>query len=98
MLPSYVKKYFWEVDTKKLDPKKRPEYVIARILEYGDAAAVKWMLKTFDKRMIRDTLKNRRGFSSKTANFWGAILKVPQNEILCLKKPYLKARRKHWPF
>ena len=98
MLPPYVKKYFWEVDTKKLDPKKRPEYVIARILEYGDMTAVRWMLKTFDKRALIDALKNSREFSSKTANFWGAILGVPKNEILCLKKPYLKTRGKHWPF
>ncbi|MFY9461704.1 MAG: hypothetical protein WAP51_00685 [Candidatus Sungiibacteriota bacterium] len=73
MIPAYLKKYFWEVDTKKLDPKKHPEYVIARILEYGDPRAIKWAWQNFSDKEWRPALKLRE-VSKKTRNFWAPLL------------------------
>ena len=73
MIPSYIKKYFWEVDTKKLDPKKNPEYMVARIVEYGRPEALRWIWKTFSRKHWLDALKLRE-VSSKTRNFWQPLL------------------------
>lgn len=73
MIPAYLKKYFWEVDTKKLDPEKHPEYVIARILEYGNTRAIKWAWLNFSKKHWRSALKLRE-VSPKSKSFWLPIL------------------------
>jgi len=55
-VPTSFKKYFWEAETEKLDLKKDAEYIIGRVLEYGNIAAVQWMLRTFDKEPIKKVL------------------------------------------
>lgn len=72
-LPSYVKKYFWEVDIGKLDPKKRAEYIIARILEYGRPDAIRWAWRTFSQKEWRAALKMRE-VSAKSRSFWMPLL------------------------
>ena len=73
VIPAYLKKYFWEVDTRKLDPQKRPEYIVARILEFGDPSAIKWIWRSFSKKEWRAALKLRE-VSGKTRNFWSPLL------------------------
>lgn len=98
MLPKQFEKYFWDVDFKKLDEKKRKQYVIARILEYGDLEAVRWLLKKYQNRTIEKTLMTSRSFSERTANFWANYFSLNRNNIICLKKSYLKRRKELWPY
>lgn len=74
-IPPYVKKYFWEVDTKKLDPKKRPEYIIARILEYGRPDAIRWAWRSFSKKEWLAALSMRE-VSAKSRSFWLSLISV----------------------
>jgi len=71
--PAYVKPYFWEVDAKTLDPKKHPEYIIARILEYGRPDAVRWAWSVFSRKDWQRALKLRE-VSRKSRNFWLPLL------------------------
>lgn len=96
-LPPFFKEYFWDVDFKKLDLKKYPYFIIERVLEYGDQKAIKWLKKNFTLRQIKRFIKKSRIISPKTANFWSLILDIPKDEVLCLSKFYLEARRKFWP-
>lgn len=98
MIPINLKKYFWEVDTNKLDFKKYPEYVISRILEYGDETAVRWLFRNFKKPYFERVLAKRRDISAKTGNYWGLILGIPKNRILCLKKQSQNKQKKTWQF
>jgi hypothetical protein len=93
---TFLKKYFWETDFKSLDLKKDAVYIISRILEYGDIKAVKWLLKNFDKKLIKKVILTQRGFSPKTSNFWRLFFNLNKNKVLCLKKSYLKRRKSHW--
>lgn len=93
-----IKRFFWDVDPDSLDVKKNSEYIIARILEYGDPEAIKWLFKTYDKKTIKKVLMNKRGFSKRTANFWSKILDVDKNKIQCLTKSYQKMQKVHWPY
>lgn len=93
-----LKQYFWDVDFSKLDFDKKSEFVIERILEYGDPEAVKWLFDNYNRDEIKKVLKNKRGFSKKTANFWSKILEVDQSEIQCLKKSYRETQKTHWPY
>ena len=96
--PAYVRPYFWEVDAKKLDPQKHPEYIIARILEYGRPDAVHWMSNTFDRALIKKTIKNNCEISRKSAEFWRLYYALPRDLILCLRKSYQKKRSDLWPY
>lgn len=97
-LPGFLKKYFWDVEFKKIDPKKSKIYVIRRILDYGDEKAVTWMYKNFKKSEMKNALSNFRGYSQKSANYWALILDIPKEEVLCLKKRSLRERRIFWPY
>jgi len=68
-IPSKIKQYFWEVDASRLDPRKHPEYVIGRILEYGDPGAIRWAWRLFLKKHWRSALRLRE-VSPKTRFFW----------------------------
>ena len=96
--PNYVRKYFWETDNENLDLKESSEYIIGRILEYGDIDAVQWMFKNFSKNDIKNVFSKKKYFSLKSANFWLNFFNLNKKDILCLKKPYQKRRKTHWPY
>ena len=98
MLPKQFEKYFWDVDFEKLDEKKHKQYVVARLLEHGDLESVRWLLKKYQNRTIKKVLMKSREFTEKTANFWANYFGLNKNNILCLRKSYLKRRRELWPY
>lgn len=97
-LPSFLKKYFWDVPFEKLDLKRNSTEVIGRILEYGDEKAVVWLRKKIKKKEIANVLFHFRFVSPKSANFWALMYDLPREKILCLRKHYLKTQRRHWSY
>lgn len=95
-LPSFLKKYFWEVDFKILDTKKHRTYIIERILEYGDTDAVRWLLTAYPAKIIIGVLKNSRSLSKKSAHFWALFFGVPESKILCFLKPFQMHSKAIW--
>lgn len=93
-----IKRFFWDVDPDGLDLKKNREYIIAKILEYGDPEAIHWLFTKFDKKKIRDVFKTHRGFSLRTIYFWKSFFNLRKNQILCLKKSYQEMQKRHWPY
>ena len=65
----YVRKYFWDIDTKKARPKSHPEYYIRRILEYGDKEAFSWLKSVFGVGKIKKVAKKTK-LSPKSKNYW----------------------------
>ena len=96
--PLFLKKYFWDVDFEKLDVSKSPTYIIERLLEMGDDKAIKWLLKTFQKEIVKNVIINSRGLSPQTAGFWSHVFEIDEKKILCLQKPFLRVRETHWPY
>ena len=97
-LPSSFKKYFWDIDFEKLNFRKYPVYVSERILEHGNVQAIKWLFRNISKKELIKTILKTRQLSPRSANYWALILDIPKNQILCLKKSYLKQRKSHWPY
>jgi len=97
-IPSFLSKYFWDVDLKKFNIQAYSQDVLARLLEYGDERAIKWMKKNFTKHQIEDVLFHYRNISPQSANFWALIYDIDKRKVLCLQKPYLEIRRRHWPY
>lgn len=97
-LPSFLKRYFWDVEFGELDLQKHRLYVLNRILNYGDEKAIAWMWKNFKNSEIKYALSNFRDFSQKSANFWALILNLPREKVLCLKRLSLKEQKRIWPY
>jgi len=96
MLPKQFEKYFWDVDFEKLNEKKRRQYVISRILEYGDLEAIRWVLSNFRKRIIKEVVRKSMELTPKSANFWAVYFSISKDKILCLSKQLLQRRKTHW--
>jgi len=97
-IPKNLYKYFWDVDVKKLNPQKKPYFVINRLLDKGDAQAVRWIRKHYSEEQIKETFKKIRDFNAKVGRFWTLFLKIPEKETRCLQPSYLKMRKAHWPY
>ena len=96
--PQFLKKYFWDTDFSKLNKNSHSQFIIGRILEYGDERAVKWLFEYFKKPELKETLEKRRNTSPLSANYWGLILNIPSNKILCLRKQSQNKLQKTWPY
>lgn len=69
---SYIKKYFWDIDTKNARPKSHPEFYIKRILEFGDKKAVSWLKSVYGVKKVT-RISKRTNLSSKSKNYWSHI-------------------------
>lgn len=98
MIPGEIRKYFWDVDVEKIVPAKSPYFVIARILEYGDNTAARWMLKHFRRSAIEKTLRTTREMTPKSVEYWASVFRLPKNKVRCLKKSYREAHKIRWPY
>ena len=98
LIPNFLKNYFWDVDFSKLNKKDHSEFIIERILEYGDKKEIKWMKKEFKLSQIKNVLQASRNLSRKSANFWQIILGLDKDKILCLKKSFLKKQELIWKY
>ena len=70
MLPSTLKRFFWDTPVESIDRDANKNYIIARILELGDEAAVEWLSQQYSKNDVRKVVKTSRGLSPKSSNYW----------------------------
>ena len=84
MIPSQLRTLFWDTDLDSFKPEDYPDYVIFRVLEYGDETALVWLRKTCPESEIRRVLRTERRFSLKSANFWALVFGVPFPEVAAL--------------
>jgi len=97
-LPIFLKRYFWDTDFFKLNKNSHGQFVIERILNYGDEKAVKWLFRYFKRSELTETLEKRRNISRLSANYWSLILNIPDNKILCLRKQSQSKPQKTWTY
>jgi len=89
-LPLSFKKLFWDIDFSTLEKDKNKEFIIERVLEFGDVCDFEDLKKLYSLEDIKNVLKNSHNLSFKSANFYALILKVPRKEVLCLRKPLIQ--------
>jgi len=87
-LPEFLRPLFWEVDFERLSVSEHRQYVIERVLEYGDDQAIRWLYHTFGPRDIGDVVRRSRKISRNTATLWALVLDIPGEQIRCLSKRY----------
>jgi len=96
-LPNFLQPYFWDVEFQKLNLKKHRQFILTRILNYGDRKALDWAKKRFTKNEIQKTIFSSRSLDRKSLNFWSLIFGVSQ-KALCSKKLSQVRRGKIWSY
>ena len=98
MAPSpLTHRYFQDVDPSAIDPRTHATFVIERLLELGDEAAIGWLRAEYPLETIRAVLRSSRRISPLSANFFALEFHVPREEIRCLTPSYMKAHAARWP-
>jgi len=69
------KSLFWDVDPKTIDPKKHAKYIIERILDFGYDDEVRWLGKSYNKRIIGTIVNKSRVVHASTKTLWQTVLK-----------------------
>jgi hypothetical protein len=70
MLPPNLKKFFWDTSLESIDRTENKGYVISRLLELGDEAAVAWLEATYPVDDLRETVLRSKSLSPKSRNYW----------------------------
>lgn len=87
-LPEFLRPLFWDVNFDRLRVSGHERYIIERILEFGDDAAVRWMWRTFGPEAIAETVRRSRVISPRTANLWVLLLNLPRRSIRCFSRRF----------
>ena len=73
MVDAVIRKYFWDVEPSTLDLQMHKQYIIERILDMGDEAAVSWLRQTYNREEILAVAEKSRRMSAKSKNFWKLV-------------------------
>jgi hypothetical protein len=66
---------FWDVNPKNIDVKKNAQYIIERILDFGNDKEVKWLWNSYSKSHLKSTVKKSRCLRPTTKTLWTLMLK-----------------------
>lgn len=61
---------FWDVDPKTINPQKHAQYIIERILDFGDDREVRWVFRTYSTGLIKETINKSRELHAKSKALW----------------------------
>jgi len=69
-IPVRFRPLFWDTDPAKVDLVGNARYVIERVLDVGDLAALTWLQRTYPTKRIVETCETSRRLPEKSRNFW----------------------------
>ena len=74
---------FW--DAEAIDRERHAAYVIARVLDLGDARDVLVLRTVYTDAQLIQAIRTRRSLRPRTARYWALYFGIPAGEIACLK-------------
>lgn len=77
------KNLFWDIKPKDLDFEKNKEFIVGRVLLYGDIDDYKKIKKFYGLRNLKSIAKKVRYLDRKSLNFYSLIFKVPKEQFIC---------------
>ena len=66
---------FWDTNPKKIDTKKNAQYIIERILDFGNDREVRWLWHFYDKPLLKRVVTRSRCLRPRTKELWQLLLK-----------------------
>ena len=86
----FRKTLFWDVNPKKLDIEKSADFIIGRVLDFGNLKEWRLVEQLYGKEKIVKVAKDHVFTDPRSANFWALILSIPINQMKCTRIPSLK--------
>ena len=73
-VPRALKPLFWDVRLSTLIVTRHRDFILGRVLEYGDRAAVRWAIETYSRHQVRAFLRGRGAdlLSRRAWHFWAS--------------------------
>lgn len=69
-IPPFVTSLFWDVRKGTVDLNRHSTFIILRVLNFGDVAALNWLRKTYHDDKLEQVVKAKKGLTPKTLAFW----------------------------
>lgn len=66
---------FWDVNPDKIDLEKNAQYVIERVLDFGQDKEVSWLWQTYDKPRLKRVVEKSRSLRPRSKILWTLMLK-----------------------
>ena len=90
------KTLFWDTKIDSLDIKKYSDFIIGRVLSFGDIRDYHILQKMYNFQKIKKAGIKANYSNKKTINFWSIIFDVPINKFLCIKKLFMPKPNAFW--
>lgn len=85
-IPESLKPFFWDVDFEKLSVSVFPHFIISRLMEHGDPVALSFLMTTFSRQELLETLTTSRSLTRRSRKFWALLLDIKEES--CTAKQY----------
>jgi len=71
-VPSRLRAFFWDAQLSSLSVTRHRDFILARLLEFGDQQAAQWVLRTYPRQALAAFLKGRGTdvLSRRAWRFW----------------------------
>ncbi|NCO23228.1 MAG: hypothetical protein COZ30_02075 [Candidatus Nealsonbacteria bacterium CG_4_10_14_3_um_filter_36_16] len=66
---------FWDTNPNKIDTKRNAQYIIERILDFGNDKEVKWLYNFYNKSLLKKTVVESKSLRPETKSLWRLLLK-----------------------
>ena len=77
---------FWDVNLAQMDKNVHKQFIIKRVLQFGDVDDLPWALTFYGHDAVRDIfLSNAEQLDEKSRNFWRLFFPISDGEE-CIKK------------
>ncbi len=73
-LPEEMYRFFWDTNPASIQLQKHANYIIDRILHYGDIPSWKWLLSVYERENIQDRVLMSKQLSKKDTTFFSLML------------------------
>lgn len=97
-IPRKLYRLFWDVRPEDLHKENDAFFIIERLLETGDDAAIRWVLTSYPEETIAHVVRNSRRLSRKTARFWQLFFRLKEEEVRCLSRYYRQVESPFWNY
>jgi hypothetical protein len=85
-IPESLRPFFWDVDFEALSVEDFSHFIISRLMEHGDEAALRFLTSTYSRHELLDTLRTSRSISTRSRKFWALLLDIKEES--CTAKRY----------
>lgn len=97
ILPDDVSWLFWETDPASLDTERHADHILARVLEFGGLAEVRWLMSQYGLERIHTFFRSvgHPELSPRTIQFWRVVFQA-ENEPWASPPAWRQSNSSSW--